>query len=165
MKTRFRRSASQFQRGAVAVEAAVIILFVLLPLIAFCLFFGRYFLYYTVAQKAAHDAALYLSNAPLNEIKAVGSPAVVLANTIIAAETAEMSLSAAAEPTAICEFKTNASAPPIWGNCNNTYKPIRVRAGVSLSVADPFFTAVTWFVTRGNPIPIWADATMNYNGR
>lgn len=165
MKTCFRHTARRFQRGVVAVEAAVIITLVLLPLLASCLFLGRYFWYYTVAQKAAHDAALYMSHAPLIEIKAPGTPAVVLANYIISAETADMDPSTATYPTAICEYKTNANASPIWMNCNGIYTPLRIRAGVAMSVSDPFFTAITWAFTNGEPIPISTDATMNYNGR
>jgi hypothetical protein len=50
------------QRGAVALELALTLGF-LFPVAAMLLFYGRVLYNYEVAQKAAHDAARYLSSA------------------------------------------------------------------------------------------------------
>jgi hypothetical protein len=165
MKTPLRRAARRFEDGSVAIEAAVSISFILLPLLALCFFFGRYFWYYTVAQKAVHDAALYMSRAPLIEIKAAGSPAAALASSIIVAETADLGAIAAVTPTTICEYQSSPTATPSWFTCSGQYAPRRVKTGVALSVTDPFFLPVTWFITKGEDLPILVEATIPYAGR
>lgn len=57
-----------WQRGVAAVELAII-LPILVVLLALPFYFGRLFWHYTVAEKAAHDAALYLSSIPVTEMK------------------------------------------------------------------------------------------------
>ena len=71
------------QRGIAAVEMAI----VLMALVAFLtmpVFFARYFWCYSVAQKAAQDAARFMSTVPLVEIKsaAMVAEAVTVAKTI-----------------------------------------------------------------------------------
>jgi len=79
------------QHGASAVELALILpLFVLL--LAFPLFLGRYFWHYTAAQKAAQDAARYLSSVSAQEMRepALALAAASLAGEIVRIETAEL---------------------------------------------------------------------------
>lgn len=55
------------QKGVAAVEFAVI-LPVLVTLLFVPVFFARVFMHYSVAEKAAHSAALYLSSIPRMEM-------------------------------------------------------------------------------------------------
>jgi hypothetical protein len=151
--------------GSVAIEAAICIGFILVPIFAFVLLFGRYFWYYNVAQKAAHDAALYMANAPLTEIKSSKGSA-GFANDIITRETSDLDLDTIATmtPTALCGYKVGFSADPEWLNCSPTLTPIGVRAGVVLNVVDPFFSPVTNLIWGTDGVPIIARVNMSYVG-
>lgn len=86
-----RRSPIRRQRGATAVELAVCLpLFVLL--LAFPLFLGRTFWHYTAAQKAAQDAARYLSSVTAQEMREplLAQAAAGLAGEIVRTELAEL---------------------------------------------------------------------------
>ncbi|WP_020653024.1 TadE/TadG family type IV pilus assembly protein [Massilia niastensis] len=56
------------ERGAAAIELALL-LPILVTFLGFSLFWGRYFWHYTAAQKAAHDAARYLSTVSEQEMR------------------------------------------------------------------------------------------------
>jgi hypothetical protein len=165
MKMRIRRTAPLFQRGSVAVEAAVIMTFVLVPLLAFTLFLGRYFWYYSVAQKASHDAALYYSHAPLHEINKVLSPGLLMASANTTDEAADITSPTDVELFVQCKYP----GPPgsdFWTGCNNTLsRPLSVKADVTFSMNDPFFSVMTWTITGGQPLAIFASTTVTYAGR
>ena len=78
------------EEGVVAIElASVLFLFILL--LSLLLFWARVFWYYSMAHKAAHDAARYLSRATPAEIQTFGSgyseaPAAGVARWIIESE-------------------------------------------------------------------------------
>lgn len=84
------RSARR-QRGAAAVELALIMP-IMLVFLAFPLFFARYFWHYTVAQKAAQDAARYLSTISVQEMKigSLNQAALAIASEIATTELAEL---------------------------------------------------------------------------
>lgn len=63
-----RQHARIRSRGVAAIEFAVV-LAILMTLLAFPIFLGRVFMHYSVAQKAAHDAALILARIPLAEVR------------------------------------------------------------------------------------------------
>ena len=79
------------QRGAAAIELAFI-LPVLLLLIFLPLFIGRYFWHYTAAQKAAQDAARYLSTISAQELRedVLAEQAAAVARNIALAEIQEL---------------------------------------------------------------------------
>jgi cbb3-type cytochrome oxidase subunit 3 len=85
MKNTSLKSANQ--RGAAAVELAmilpVLLLFIFMPL-----FIGRYFWHYTAAQKAAQDAARYLSTISAQELReeVLAEQAALIARDIALAE-------------------------------------------------------------------------------
>lgn len=60
------------EEGSVAIELSSI-LFVFIILLSLLLFWGRVFWYYSMAQKAAHDAARYLARATPLEMQTRGS--------------------------------------------------------------------------------------------
>jgi len=62
----------QCERGAIAVETAIVLPILLLVLGFPSILLAFYFRQYTAVQKAAHDAAIYLSTAPRLEMTATG---------------------------------------------------------------------------------------------
>jgi hypothetical protein len=79
------------QKGSVAVEAAAVLL-VMTTLLSHPLFFARCFWHYTVIQKAAHDATLFLATVPKGDMRhpVRGVAAANIATYIARAETAEL---------------------------------------------------------------------------
>ncbi|MGH8855676.1 MAG: TadE/TadG family type IV pilus assembly protein [Telluria sp.] len=135
-----RYSLRHAQGGAVAVEAAICMTFVLVPLFALIFAFGNFFWYYTAVQKAVHDAALYMSGAPLAEIKSKASDA--LASEILAQETADFHLVTTIESSVECGYKVGNSTFVVYARCNTTNTPVSVQAMTSLTVPQPFFFAL-----------------------
>jgi hypothetical protein len=89
----------QKQRGAAAVEFAIVLPLLVLVLTLF-VFFARFFWHYTVAQKAAYDSARYLSTISAEEMRdAVLAPAAAdIANDIAEIEVAELRPGRGAKP-------------------------------------------------------------------
>lgn len=110
------------QRGSVAIETAIVftvlVLFATLPSI----FYAFYFYRYSAAQKAVHDAALYLSTAPKLEMATAGpdgTPAALfLAKKIIASELAGLSYP---DPSIVCNYRLTSGTvvPKICTAANN----------------------------------------------
>lgn len=148
-----------------AVEAAVCIGFILVPVLAFILLFGRYFWYYTVAQKAAHDAAVYMASAPLSEIKS-SKGAAGLAGDIIGWETGDIDAVTGATigTTVMCGYKLAFSPNTQWFTCSGSLTPIAIRAGVIMTVTDPFLSPITNAVWGADGIPVVAGVSMSYVG-
>jgi Flp pilus assembly protein TadG len=126
------------QRGAIAIEAAlvlpILVVFVLFP----TLFWTYYFYQYSAAQKAVHDAGLYLSTAPKLEMTTAGADggpaALTLARKIIATELAGMS---APDPGIVCSYRQQSGVPVLkpctLGN-NQDYKQPLVGFYVSIDM-------------------------------
>lgn len=86
------KAGRQYERGATAVEAAIVLPILLLFFGLPSIFYAFYFRQYTAVQKAAHDAAIYLSTAPRLEMTTAGPDgnfaALALAKKILAKELA-----------------------------------------------------------------------------
>lgn len=137
MSARRHAIGRQAQAGAVAVEAAFCMAFILLPLFAFVFIFGNFFWYYTAAQKSVHDAALYMSGAPLAEVR--NNDADVLATEILMQETADIRPTASTQPSIECGYSPN-STVVLYRECVNNLTPVAVQATLVLSVPQPFFS-------------------------
>jgi hypothetical protein len=141
-------------RGSAAVEFALI-LPIIVSLLAFSLFFGRVFWHYSVIQKAAYDAARYLSTVEPNDMK---SPERVnysleVAKAIIAAETAELNpLGYRPDPLIQC----NGDA------CDAFVLPNRVRVQVRMRIMDTIFSEYTGETAGDDGYAITADVTLPY---
>jgi hypothetical protein len=153
------RDPVRWQRGIAAVEAAVIISFVLLPLLAFSLLFGRYYWYYTAAQKAAHDAAIFMAVAPLDEVRGTGRPAVELANQIMIEEMSDIATTA--DGSMQCGY---GATNPVFAGCVGTLTPVAVRATVLMNVTDPIMWIMTTPATGQEGIPLLVQTTAIYVG-
>lgn len=154
--------------GSVAVEFAILLITVLIPLLAGALFFGRFYWHYTVAEKAAQDAARFVAAASPTEMKTQCSvlfykdPCVVMAAMSLAAEELE-------------ELNPGGSdAPSVSIQCDDnkcftnkdTGAPKSISVTVSLTVQDPFLSGLTSIFNNGEPIsfPISATARSHYVG-
>lgn len=157
MKPSRRFATKNLQGGAVAVEAAICMTFILLPLLALIFVFGSFFWYYTAVQKSVHDAALYMSGAPLAEIKS--RAAEELARDIQSQETADFLSSTAMESSIECGYAIGKSAFVLYSRCNTTNVPVSVQAMTSLTVPQPFF------FTASDSINIIVFSQMPYVGR
>jgi Flp pilus assembly protein TadG len=159
MKNSFIGVRKQLDRGSVSVEMAIF-LPILLLFLAVPLFFAQVFWYYTVAQKAAHDAARFLATATRTEMttQATGggdAPVAILARSIADAE--------------IAEIRPTFDAWAIAVQCDLTQcgmgVPQTVRVQVRIQITDKILGAFTDEFTNGERINLTADATMSYAGK
>lgn len=79
------------QRGVAAIELALLMP-LLLIMLAWMILYGRYMWHYTVAHKAAQDAARYMSTVPVVEMKnkILAGHAAAIAQEIVREEVAEL---------------------------------------------------------------------------
>lgn len=166
MRQHAKRGALRREDGSVAIEAALTISLILIPLLAFMLFFGRYFWYYTVAQKAVHDATLYFAAAPLPDIR--NTNAADLAQDMIDAGLVDIdddTLSMTGADT-FCMYRTVANPDVLTPrHCNATTPPAAVKAQIGMTVNDPFLSSVTGSILGYEGLFITAEATLPYVGR
>lgn len=143
------------QRGVAAVEAAVL-LPVLILFITFPIFFARCYWHYTVAQKAAQDAARYLSSVPAQEMrsKKLAKAAAAVALDIARREIAELAPGTAIDdPQIYCDQSLCGTFP---GKVPNT-----VHVLLNFGMVDTGFGVVD---TGRYGFQITADVTMRYVG-
>lgn len=158
MRTIFVSPRRCAEQGSVTIEMAfsltILTLFLAVPL-----FFAQVFWYYSVTQKAAHDAARFLSTASRLEMATLGAgdsdaPASVLARQIALAETDEI--------------RPMLDARTIVVQCDLTQcgwsVPQTVRVQVRIRIKDTILSAITDEFTNGQGINLTADSTMSYAG-
>jgi hypothetical protein len=167
MKNLLRKLAQRRQAGTVAVEMAVVLPILALLLTA-PLFLARYYWHYTVAQKAAHDAALYLSRVSQFDMRMSGAapevPAASLARSIASMELAQLNPgSEPPPPSLLCEYQLTPTLTT-WNTCNGLLAPISVKANVAMMMTDPIFSNFTWFYSGEGGLLVMADVTMRYVG-
>ena len=130
-------------------ELALILPFFLI-LLTFPLFLGRAYWHYSVIERAARDAARYLSMIPLSEMKnpARAPTLAAVAGQIVNAEVAELAPGPAAIiVTVSCDT----------GQCAGYSVPLKVRVTVQVQVWVIFFSNLTSVV-----LPLTADVTYPY---
>lgn len=146
------------QRGVAAVELAIVlpILFVMMSV---PIFFGRYFWHYTVAHKAAADAARYLSSISVREMR----------SSVLSEAARKTAYDIAAEE--IADLATGGDAPTIGVYCGTskdcngygpTAMPSTVEVRVDMDMFDNIFGAVNTGFYGWN---ITARAEVAYVGR
>ena len=144
------------QAGVAAVEFAII-LPVIVILITFPIFFARLFMHYSVAQKAAHDAAIYLSNIPLAEMSDYDRSldAADVAAAIATEELAE--LRPGKGKKAVIQVQCDG------GPCG-TATPVDITVHVRMRMYDDLFNYWTWDAVGSAGIQLNAQATARYVG-
>jgi hypothetical protein len=153
------RKTRRWQGGGAAVELAVC-LPVMIMFLAVPLFFARFCWHYTVTQKAARDAARYLSSVPKIEILARKTPleeidAALLTKSIAAIETSELNPGPSGlYIEAICDGSA----------CLGVTTPKLVRARITTSVVDTIFPGLTSSYGGTDGITYAVEVTMPYVG-
>lgn len=141
-----------------AIEMAVVLL-IMVVLLTVPVFFARVFWYYSVAQKAAHDAARFLSTASQAELRTPGpgnAPAAVAALAREIAETETAVLNSVMDPKYIdvqCNF----------GTCGAGV-PATVRVFIQMRMRDDMFAPYTYAFYGQDGLLLTADVTMRYAG-
>lgn len=148
-------AGSRRQHGSAAVELAVL-LPVLVAFLIFPFFFARYYWHYTVAQKAAQDAARYLSTITAQEMRSgpLSQAAAAAASEIAMAELAELNPGHASPSVSIyCDTLvcSGVGAAPL---------PQTVKVHVAMDMFD--LSGVVDTGQWGKPIRV--DAEMRYAG-
>lgn len=157
MNAPFRNPAVRLQRGAAAIEFAII-LPVMAAMLAFSLFFGRVFWHYSVAVKVAHDVARYLSTVPVIEMR---TPARAGNVVLVARAIAEQEL-AGLNPgqyppvvTVACDTIT----------CAGFGAPTTVDVTVQMAMFDNMLYGYTYAVLGDQPLVMTAAVSMRYVGK
>jgi Flp pilus assembly protein TadG len=148
------------ESGSVAIEFAAVFATILIPLLVAALFFGRFFWHYTVAEKAAHDAARFLASASPTELKTQCQNPYYDACVVSAAR--------ALARTEIAELSPGSTIPQVSVECDDqtclvdkkSALPKVVNVYVRMTVEDPFLTSLSSaFSGDGSEISIQIDAT------
>jgi Flp pilus assembly protein TadG len=151
---KWRRSAN----GSVAVEMAII-LPIFLMLLAVPLFFARVFWFYSVGQKAAHDAARYLATATQAEMRTSGGGF----NEANVAATARW----------IAQQELEGILPLTDGiliniQCNTTVcgsaVPASVHVDIQMNLHDTLLGDMTSYYVGDTNLRLVGDVTMRYVG-
>lgn len=143
------------QRGSAAVELALL-LPVLVAFLIFPFFFARYYWHYTVAQKAAQDAARYLSTISIQEMRSasLSQAATVAASQIALTEMAELNPGHSAPTVSIL-----CGSDPCLG-VGSAALPPTVRVHIAMDMFD--MSGIIDTGRYGKPIRV--DAEMRYAG-
>ncbi|QJD99825.1 pilus assembly protein [Massilia forsythiae] len=144
MREKYQIVKQRFQRGVAAVEMAIVLPLLAIFVLSPSIFWSLYFYQYSVVQKAIHDAAIYLSTAPMLEMTTAGADgnpvALTIAKKIIAKELAGM---IGPDLSIVCSYR-QASGAIIPKTCsvsdNQDYRQFLVQIYMSsnLTYIDPF---------------------------
>lgn len=149
------------QTGAAAVELAVLLPILIISMTV-PLFFGRFYWHYTVAHRAAQDAARYLATISEREMRTgvLSQAAGAVATGIAEEELAELNpgpeapgITVFCGPTRLCSGPALGWTAPL---------PNIVRVTVELKMVDNIFGAV---YTGWDGWPITAQVEMRYVGK
>jgi hypothetical protein len=143
------------QRGIAAVEAAIMIP-ILIVFLTFPIFYARCYWHYTVAQKAAQDAARYLSSVPALEMQ---SKKLAKAAAAVSLEIAQREIAELAPGTSIDDPQVYCDAV-LCGSVAGKV-PSTVHVFINFGIVDNIFGVVD---TGRYGIQITADVTMRYVG-
>ncbi|WP_312520397.1 TadE/TadG family type IV pilus assembly protein [Massilia sp.] len=160
---RYRRNA----QGAVAVEMALVISFFTM-LLTLLLFWAQVFWYYTMAHKAAHDAARFLSRASPAEMQTLGAggaeaPVAGVARWIVDSEIG--ALRPVMQPFWIyieCGTRS-ATGGTAFGNCGSRI-PEFVRVRMELGFNESLLPDMLFGYFGQNDFTLQPDVAMRYVG-
>ena len=148
--------ASKRQAGIAAIELALL-LPAMVALIAFPLFFGRVFMFYSVAQKAALNSASFLAKVPVVEMLDASKS---LAATAIAQEIVDATI-AELQPGSQGIVVTQIQCGD--GPCGSEV-PTSVTVLVKVRIFDEFFNYFTGPAVGDRGLHLSAKVTMTYVG-
>jgi Flp pilus assembly protein TadG len=148
MRRPYRATGPRRERGSIAVEAAlalpVLLAFLALPTIVTAFYCRQY----SAAEKAAHDAALYLSTAPRAEMTAAGPDggpaALTVARTILAKEMAELvPRGTSLDPGITCVYRVASSPNMKPCTVSNNLDPTHTLIQLGVSIRVPYVNPLT----------------------
>jgi Flp pilus assembly protein TadG len=145
--------------GSAAVEMAILLPFLVL-LLASALFFARIFMFYSIGQKAAHDAARFLSTVSQAEMRTPGSGfnearVAALARWIAQEELLEIvDLTDGVLITILCDDMTCGIGVPN-----------AVRVSVQMALHDNLLGSLTSTYLGNTDIVMVGNVTLRYVGR
>ncbi len=147
------------QRGVALIEYSIVVP-LLISMIAFPFFFGRVFMYYSVAQKAAQNAAIYLATVPRTEMQEnqKSQAAKALAEEIVATtiKEADTGVQGAIGFLVLCDNN----------QCGLGAVPTNsVAVVVRIVMYDEHFPFLTWIFLGDGPLIMNASATVPYLGK
>lgn len=148
MRQTIKTTRRRYERGAIAIEAAIVLPILLLILGLPSVFLAFYCRQYSAAQKALHDAALYLSTAPRIELTVAGPDgtpaAMTVAKTILEKEMAGLIPSGTSmDPDFICLYRVGGN--PAMKTCTiaNNQDPTHTLIQLGVSIRVPYVNPLT----------------------
>jgi hypothetical protein len=148
-------------KGVAAVELAIWLPLLVL-LLGAGLFLGRLFWHYTVAQKAAHDAVIFLSQANVREMRM--PPAGGSTETPIAALTRKIAQEELAELRPGGPYPISITVLCDGATCDGLTVPSRVTVWIRMAVFDDFFPDITAQFGGSDSIILQANVTAKFVG-
>ena len=148
MRRTLKATGRWYERGAIAVEAAIVlpilVLFIGLPSIKLAFYYRQY----SAAQKALHDAVLYLSTAPRVEMITAGPDgnpaALTVANTIMAKELAGLVPSGTSlDPNYICVYQVGGNPAMKLCTVAHNQDPTHTLTQLGVSISVPYVNPLT----------------------
>jgi cbb3-type cytochrome oxidase subunit 3 len=145
------------------------ILPILLLILTVPVFYARVFWYYSAAEKAAHDAARFLSSATQAEMRTLGDgggEARVAAIARWIADTETEALRPVMSPRWIyvqCGTPVGTGGYIDYGNCGNVV-PVMVRVYFDMTMYDDIFGEFTAAFYPEDGLRMKTDVTMRYAG-
>jgi hypothetical protein len=158
--TILNNTSKRKERGSAAIEFALV-LPILIILLAFTLFFGRLFWHYTVALKAAHDAATFLGMSRIAE------------TSIIKTDLGEIEVAKIAKAIAVMELAElnpgKGAMPIVEVNCDRYQcSGDKITAEISvmgrMNMFDPFLSGITDEITGPEGLMLYAEVREPYVG-
>ena len=148
---------SKKREGGIASLEFMIIFPVLILLIAFPLFYARVCMYYSVAQKAAHNSAIYLAKLPLMEMQDIGKSIAATALTQDIVNSTIGELQAGSEGVILTQINCDG------GPCGSGV-PDNITVHVRVRMFDEFFDFFTRPFVGDEGVHVKAKVTMRYIG-
>jgi hypothetical protein len=155
------------EKGVVAIELASV-LFVFIILLSLLLFWARVFWYYSMAHKAAHDAARFLSRATPSEMQTYGSnyseaPVAGVARWIVESELGVLRPVMRPMWVYVECGNRNGTGTMTYGNCGSRV-PEMVRVHMELGFSDDLLPTMLLEFFGQDQITLDPDVAMRYVG-